>query len=111
MQKAQAKTKYVRISPYKARRAADLIRNMKVEAALLQLKYSNLKGARLIKKTLDSAIANAETQLDIRKEKLKIAEIKVDGGPTLKRSKPRNRGGQSSINKRTSHFTVVLTSE
>jgi large subunit ribosomal protein L22 len=111
MQKAQAKTKYVRISPYKARRAADLIRNMKVEDAILQLRYSNLKGARLLKKTLNSAIANAETQLDLRKENLKIAEIKIDEGPTLKRAKPRNRGGQTSINKRTSHFTIVLTSE
>ena len=110
MQKAKAITKYVRISPFKARRAADLIRKMKVEDAFLQLKYSNLKGARLLKKTLDSAVANAETQLDARKENLKIAEVKVDEGPTLKRSKPKNRGGQTAIKKRTSHFTVVLTS-
>ena len=66
---------------------------------------------RLLKKTLDSAIANAETQLDARLENLKIAEVRVDEGPTLKRSKPRNKGGQSAINKRTSHFTIVLTSE
>ena len=111
MQKARAITKYVRISPYKARRAADLIRNMKVEEAFLQLKYSSLKGARLLKKTLDSAVANAETQFDAKKESLKIDEIKVDEGPTLKRSKARNKGGQSTINKRTSHFTIVLTSE
>ena len=52
MKKAKAITKYVRISPYKARRAAEIIRNMKAEDALLQLKYSNLKGARLLKKTL-----------------------------------------------------------
>jgi len=110
MKKAKAITKYVRISPYKARRAVDLIRNMKVEDAFFQLKYSNLKGARLLKKTLDSAVANAETQLDERKENLKIFEVKVDEGPTLKRSKPKNRGGQTAINKRTSHFTVVLTS-
>ncbi|NGX28026.1 MAG: 50S ribosomal protein L22 [Candidatus Anoxychlamydiales bacterium] len=111
MQKAIAKTKYVRISPFKARRAADLIRNMKVDDALMQLRYSNLKGARLLNKTLNSAIANAQTQLDARVENLKIDEIRVDEGPTLKRSKPRNRGGQSSINKRTSHFTIILRSE
>ncbi|MFA6502451.1 MAG: 50S ribosomal protein L22, partial [Parachlamydiales bacterium] len=111
MQKVKAITKYVRISPYKARRAADLVRNMKVEDAVLQLKYSSLKGARLLLKALDSAIANAETQLEARKENLKIAEVKVDGGPTLKRSKARNKGGQSPIMKRTSHFTVVLTSD
>src|SRR3990167_2304140 len=110
MQKAKAITKYVRISPYKARRAADLIRNMKVEDALFQLMNSPLKGARLLKKTLDSAIANAQTQLDARKENLKILEVKVDGGPTLKRAKPKNKGGQVPIMKRTSHFTVVLTS-
>lgn len=110
MQKARAITKYVRISPYKARRAADLIRNMKVEDAFFQLKYCNLKGARLLLKTLDSAVANAETQLDARKENLKILEVKVDDGPTIKRSKPKNKGGQVPIKKRTSHFTVVLTS-
>lgn len=110
MQKAKSITRYVRISPYKARRAADLIRNMKAIDAQHQLQYSSLKGARLLKKTLDSAVANAETQLDARKENLKIFEVKVDEGPTLKRSKPKNRGGQTAINKRTSHFTVVLTS-
>ncbi|NGX34510.1 MAG: 50S ribosomal protein L22 [Candidatus Anoxychlamydiales bacterium] len=109
MQEAKAKTKYVRISPYKARRSADLIRNMLVEEALLQLKLSNLKGSRLLKKTLDSAIANAQNKFDVKKEKLKIAEVRVDQGPTLKRSKPRNRGGQVPIKKRTSHFTIVLT--
>lgn len=109
--KATAKTKYVRISPFKARRAADLIRNMKVDDALMQLRYSNLKGARLLNKTLNSAIANAQTQLDARVENLKIDEIRVDEGPTLKRSKPRNKGGQSAINKRTSHFTIILRSE
>jgi large subunit ribosomal protein L22 len=110
MQKVKAITKFVRISPYKARRAADLVRNMKVDDAVLNLKYSTLKGARLLLKTLDSAIANAETQLDVKKENLKIAEIKVDGGPIIKRSKARNKGGQSPIFKRTSHFTVVLMS-
>ncbi|MBN2478614.1 MAG: 50S ribosomal protein L22 [Parachlamydiales bacterium] len=110
MQKARAVTKYVRISPYKARRSADLIRNMTVEEALLQLNYSNCKGSRLIIKTLKSAIANAETRFDAKKSDLKIDEIKVDDGPTLKRSKARNKGGQSPINKRTSHFTIVLAS-
>lgn len=110
MQKAKAVTKYVRISPYKARRAADLIRNTKVEDALFQLRHSPLKGARLLKKTLDSAVANALIQLDARKENLRILEVKVDDGPTLKRSKPKNKGGQAPIKKRTSHFTVVLTS-
>jgi len=110
MQKAKAITKYVRISPYKARRAAAIIRNKMAEDALMQLKYSNLKGAKLLKKTLDSAIANAQTQLDIRIEKLKVDEVKIDQGPTLKRAKPKNKGGQVPIKKRTSHFTIILTS-
>ena len=110
-QKAKAITKYVRISPYKARRSADLIRNMKVEDALLQLRYSNLKGSRLIKKTLDSAIANALNKFDIRQEQLKLDEIRIDEGPTIKRSKPRNRGGQVPVKKRTSHITIVLKAE
>lgn len=108
--KVRAITKYVRISPYKARRAADLIRNMKAEEALFQLKYCNLKGARLLKKTLDSAIANAQTQLDLKVENLQIHEVKIDDGPTLKRAKAKNKGGQAPIKKRTSHFTVVLMS-
>ncbi|NGX32577.1 MAG: 50S ribosomal protein L22 [Candidatus Anoxychlamydiales bacterium] len=111
MSQAKAITKYVRISPYKARRSADLIRNMCVEDALLQLRYSNLKGSRLLKKTLDSAIANAQNKFDVKKEALEILEVRVDQGPTIKRSKPRNRGGQVPIKKRTSHFTIVLTAK
>ena len=64
MQFAKAITKYVRISPRKARYAADLIRGLSVEKATLQLMYCKLRGGRLIQKTLDSAVANAETQLD-----------------------------------------------
>lgn len=108
---AKAKTKYVRISPRKARYAADLIRGLSVEKATLQLQYSNLRGGRLLKKTLDSAVANAETQLDARRETLRICEIRVDPGPILRRSKPRSRGSSVPVNKRTSHFTIVLTNE
>ncbi len=108
---AKAITKFVRISPYKARLAADLIRGLSVEDAALQLKYSPLKGARLLTKTLNSAIANAETTLDARRESLKVHEVRVDGGPIIRRAKPRSKGGRVPINKRTSHFTVVLSSE
>lgn len=111
MKFAKAITKFVRISPRKARRAADLIRNLNAEDALLQLKYSRLRGGRLLKKTLDSAIANAETGFDAKRENLKIFEVKVDEGPTLKRAKSKSRGGRVPVMKRTSHFTVVLASE
>jgi large subunit ribosomal protein L22 len=106
---AKAVTKYVRISPRKARYAADLIRGLNVEDATNQLLYSKLRGGRLLKKTLDSAVANAETQMDARREMLKVCEVRVDPGPILRRAKPRSRGSSVPVNKRTSHFTIVLT--
>ncbi len=108
MQTAKAITKYVRISPRKARYAADLIRGLSVEKASLQLLYSKIRGGRLLKKTLDSAVANAETQLDARREALKVLEVRVDPGPILRRAKPRSRGSSVPVNKRTSHFTIVV---
>lgn len=111
MQMARAITKYVRISPRKARYAADLIRGKSVEEATMQLLYSKLRGGRLLKKTLDSAVANAETQMDARRESLKVFEVRVDPGPILRRAKPRSKGSSVPVNKRTSHFTIVLTNE
>lgn len=109
MEFAKAITKYVRISPRKARYAAALIRGLSVEKATLQLQYSPLRGGRLLKKTLDSAVANAETQMNARREALKVHEVRVDPGPILRRAKPRSKGSSVPVNKRTSHFTVVLT--
>ncbi len=111
MREATAKTKYIRISPRKARLAADLIRGKGVEDALLQLLYSNLKGGRLLKKTLDSAIANAETLHSVQRRDLMVKEVRVDAGPTMKRAKSKSRGGRVPILKRTSHFTVVVGTE
>jgi large subunit ribosomal protein L22 len=111
MKFAKAKTKNVRISPRKAILAAGLIRGLTVPQATVQLLYSPLKGSKLLRKTLDSAVANAETQLDAIREKLKIHEVLIDEGPTMKRAKPKNRGGRAPIMKRTSHFTIVLLSE
>lgn len=108
MTQAKAISKYIRIAPRKARLAAGLIRGKSVPQATVQLLYSNLKAGRLLKKTLDSAVANAETQLDAKREDLRIIEVRVDGGPVLKRAKPKNRGGRHPILKRTSHFTVIV---
>ena len=69
MNNAKAISKYVRISPRKARLAAGLIRGLPVQQANAQLMFSNLKGGRLLMKTLDSAVANAETQLDVRRRR------------------------------------------
>lgn len=108
MKQAKAISKFVRISPQKARLAAGLIRGLNVEQASLQLRYSQLKGGRLIKKTLDSAVANAETQLNLQRKDLVVKEVRVDCGPTMKRAKSKSRGGRVPILKRTSHFTVVV---
>ncbi|MCI0381496.1 MAG: 50S ribosomal protein L22 [Chlamydiae bacterium] len=108
MQTAKAVTKYLRIPPRKARLAADLIRGLKVEDAAIQLELSQLKGGRLLKKTLDSAVANAETQLGVQRRDLKVSEVRIDAGPTLKRGRSKSRGGVVPILKRTSHFTIVV---
>ncbi len=105
---AKAITKYLRIQPRKARLVADLIRGLQVQAASTQLLFCQQKGGRLLKKTLDSAVANAETQLGLQRDNLFVREVRVDPGPVLKRSKSKNRGGRVAILKRTSHFTVVV---
>ena len=109
MSEATAITKYMRISPRKARLAANLIRGLPVKQAYVQLAFCNLKGGRILKKTLDSAVANAESLHEINRDDLKVSEVRVDEGPRLKRAKPKNRGGRHPILKRTSHFTVVVS--
>jgi large subunit ribosomal protein L22 len=111
MQMAMAKTKFVRISPRKARLAADLIRGKSVEEATTQLMFCKLRGGRLLMKTLDTAVANAETRLNVERKDLKVKEVRVDPGPTMKRAKPKNKGGSHPIMKRTSHFTVIVAAE
>jgi large subunit ribosomal protein L22 len=108
MERVAARTKYVRISPRKARLAADIVRGMKVEDATIQLMFCKLKAGRLLQKTLDSAVANAETRLNVQRRDLKIHEIKVDVGPVIKRAKSKSRGGRVPIMKRMSHFTIVV---
>lgn len=108
MHTAVAKSKYVRISPSKARPMADLIRGMMVEDAISQLKFANTKSGRLLYKTLWSAVANAENEHSARRSSLKIQEIRVDEGPRLKRAKSKSRGGRMPVLKRMSHFTIVV---
>lgn len=108
MEGYKAITRYVRISPRKARLAADLIRGLQVDVAKLQLAHSSLKGGKLLLKTLSSAVANAELLGEVKKEKLVVTQVFVDEGPRLKRSKPRSRGSRHPFMKRMSHFTVVV---
>ena len=108
MATAKAVTKYLRISPKKAALAAALIRGKSVNEAILQLKYSNMKAGKMLEKTLDSAVANAETQHDLRRDNMRVIEVRIDGGPRYKRSRPKNKGGSHPILRRTSHFTIVV---
>ena len=108
MSQFKAVTKSIRVSPRKARLAAALIRGLSVPQARLQLQACGLKSGRLLRKTLDSAVANAEMQSDSSAERLMVQEVRIDGGPQMKRAKPRSRGQRHPIIKRTSHFTVVV---
>lgn len=108
MDRAKAITRYVRISPRKVRPTANLIRGLPASDAVLQLAHVGNKAGRLLNKTLHSAIANAQMELDASQDSLRVAEVLIDEGPRHKRSKPKNRGGRHPFMKRTSHFTVVV---
>jgi len=113
MPEAKAITKYARVQPQKAREVVNMIRGQKAEKALGILRFCNRKAARIIEKTLKSAIANAEGNLKLNLAGLVVREAKVDGGPVLKplRWKPRARFGRDPIRKRTSMITIVLSGE
>ncbi|OGO90901.1 MAG: 50S ribosomal protein L22 [Coxiella sp. RIFCSPHIGHO2_12_FULL_42_15] len=104
-----AKLKHARISAQKARLVADLVRGMPVEAAVDQLGFSTLKAAGIVKKVLNSAIANAEHNQGAEIDELTVAKIFVDEGPSLKRFHARARGRGDRILKRTCHITVVVS--
>jgi len=108
---ALAKLRYARISPQKGRLVADQIRGLPVERALNLLTFSNKKAAAMIKKVLDSAIANAENNEGADIDDLKVKAICVDEGPRLKRIMPRAKGRADRIVKRTSHITVTVADE
>jgi len=111
MMETFAKLRFARISPQKARLVADQVRGMPVEQALDVLRFSPKKGARIVHKVLESAIANAEHNEGADVDELKISEIMVDEGPVLKRIKPRARGSADRINKRTSHVTIRVADQ
>ena len=106
----KAKSKYVRQSPYKVRLVLNLIRGLEVNEALNILSFTKRKAAEEIKQVLESAIANAETNLGLNSSNLFISKAIADEGPTLKRFRPRARGRAGRINKRTSHLTIELES-
>lgn len=103
-----AQHRHARSSAQKVRLVADLIRGKKVSQALDILTYTN-KAAVLVKKVLESAIANAEHNDGADIDDLKVAKIFVDEGPSMKRIMPRAKGRADRILKRTSHITVVVS--
>jgi large subunit ribosomal protein L22 len=108
---AEAKLKYARISTQKVRLVADQIRGLQVEKALNVLSFSPKKGAGIIKKVLESAIANAEHNEGADIDELKVAAVMVDEGPTMKRIRARAKGRANRIMKRTSHITLMVAED
>ncbi len=98
----------MRISPQKIRLIMGQVRGKKVEEALNLLSFAPQRGARILKKLLDSAVANAQQNADIDVDSLYISKVYADEGPTLKRWRPRAQGRATRIRKRTSHLTVIL---
>ena len=106
-----AKYRYARISAQKLRLVADQVRGLPVDKAMNLLNFSEKKAAGIIKKVLESAIANAEHNDGADIDELKVSLIYVDEGPSMKRLRPRARGRADRITKRTSHVTVSLSEQ
>lgn len=106
----QAITKYVRISPEKARHVARLIHGKSVNEALAICELSPRKAARLLGKTLKSAVANAEYK-SMNRDNLVVKSAEVGPGPSMKRFIAKARGSAGRIIKRTSNFRIILTEE
>ena len=106
-----ARLRYARISPQKCRLVADLIRGRSVDPALVTLNFTPKKGARILKKVLESAIANAEHNHGADIDELKVARVQVNEAPTLRRYRARAKGRGARIIKRNSHITVEVADE
>ncbi len=110
---ARAISKFERISPFKARDITRLIQGKSVDQALAIIDVTPRKASPLVRKTLRSAVANAENrqQTDLPASKLMVKEAVVGEGPTLKRLRPKGRGMAGRIRKRTSHIRIVVSDE
>ena len=111
----RAEYKNAKVSPKKARDVAREIQGMQVSDAINTLTFTPRKAARLLNKTLKSAIANADNiseekpELNVNIEELRVKEAVVNDGRTLKRYKPRARGSAGPIRKRQSHLTIIIS--
>jgi large subunit ribosomal protein L22 len=105
----QAKHRFARIAPRKARRLMDLVRGRNVDDALAMLRFSKQRASGMIEKVIRSAVANAnEQETAAPRNALYVAKAWVDPGPIIKRFQPKDRGKAYSIHKRTSHLVVTL---
>ena len=105
---ASANLKNARISSRKVKIVADLIRGKDVDEALAIVKFTPKAASEIVEKLLKSAIANAENNHGMKSNKLYVAEIYANQGPTLRRIRPAAKGSAVRIRKRTSHITIVL---
>ncbi len=106
-----AQLRYARISPQKCRLVADRVRGQSVAKALQTLAFSPKKGARIVKKVLESAIANADYNHVADVDELKISSVYVDEAPSFRRFRARAKGRGTRIIKRNSHITVKVSDE
>ena len=105
---ATARLRHLRMAPRKVRLVADLIRGKGVEEALNILQFTEKRSSEPLAKLLKSAVANADEKGNVNVDKLFVSKITVDGGPTIKRFRPRAMGRATPILKRTSHIFVGL---
>jgi large subunit ribosomal protein L22 len=107
----RATHRYARISAQKARLVADLVRGLPVDKALNTLAFTQKKAAGMVRKVLESAVANAEHNEGADVDELKVSAVYVDEGPTLRRMHARAKGRGTRIMKRTSHITVQVSDD
>ena len=105
---AKAVAKFIRVSPRKTRLVAETVKGKSVEDALNILRFTPKKAARILSKVLFSAVSNAEQMPGVDVDALRVDNIIVNEGPTMKRIQPRAMGRAYRIRKRTSHITVVV---
>jgi len=104
-----SKLRYARISPQKCRLVADVVRGKPVGHAISTLKFMPKKGAKLVRKVLESAVANAEHNHGVDIDELKVSLIHVDAAPMFKRFHARAKGRGARITKRNSHITIGVS--
>jgi large subunit ribosomal protein L22 len=104
----KASLNYARVGAQKARLVADLVRGKNVSEAIRVLTFMNKKTGLMLKKLIESAVANADYKKTMDLDKLYVKTVYVDQGPALKRWRPRAQGRAYGIRKKTSHINVVL---